>query len=331
MAYKKDLANEKMKLVLGTMEWGRNGLNQKLAESILDEFISSGNVELDSAFMYTEGKSETMIGKANRGNIIFVATKANPWNSLGLQPCSVRAQLNTSLGRLGRPFVEIFYLHAPDIKTAIEDTLQAVYGLHQEGKFKEFGLSNFPAWQVMQIYSVCKSNGWVLPTVYQGMYNAITRDIEYELLPCLRALNIRFYAYNPLAGGILTGRYKYSDKHARPIGRFFSGGCSEIYRKRFWRPEIFAALENIQIALDETYKNSDHGIVSSGHASLRWLEHHSKLSAQYGDTIILGASKLAHVVDNIAGTRGGPLAECIVRAFDEAWLIVKPTCVPYFR
>jgi aflatoxin B1 aldehyde reductase len=87
------------------------------------------------------------------------------------------------------------------------------------GKFKRFALSNYAAWEVMEIYHICKQRGFVLPTVYQGMYNALTRDVERELFPCLRRLGMSFYAYNPLAGGLLTGRYSYDDLQTQPIGR----------------------------------------------------------------------------------------------------------------
>lgn len=99
----------------------------------------------------------------------------------------------------------------------IEDTLAEVNELYKEGKFKSLGLSNFQAWEVAHIYHTCKANGYVTPTVYQGMYNAITRDVEKELLPCLRKLGISFYAYNPLAGGILTGKHHGGEPDA---GRF---------------------------------------------------------------------------------------------------------------
>ena len=103
------------------------------------------------------------------------------------------------------------------LRAGIEDTLAEVHELHKEGKFKSLGLSNFQAWEVAHIYHTCKANGYVTPTVYQGMYNAITRDVEKELLPCLRKLGISFYAYNPLAGGVLTGKHSGGEPEA---GRF---------------------------------------------------------------------------------------------------------------
>ena len=79
---------------------------------------------------------------------------------------------------LRRGCVDLFYLHAPDHATPITETLAAVNAMHQEGKLKEFGLSNFAPWEVMEIHHLCKDAGWIRPTVYQGMYNAVTRRTE---------------------------------------------------------------------------------------------------------------------------------------------------------
>ncbi|KAG9482772.1 hypothetical protein GDO78_011422 [Eleutherodactylus coqui] len=165
---------------------------------------------------------------------VKMATKANPWegkNNLGAE--NVRQQLEASLKRLKTPSVQLFYLHLPDHQTPLEETLAACQELYLEGKFKELGVSNYTSWEVMKIYCICKQNNWVLPTVYQGMYNAITRQVELELLPCLRQLGIRFYAYNPLAGGLLTGRYKYEDKDKEQApSRFFNNKFSGAYMDR---------------------------------------------------------------------------------------------------
>ncbi|XP_059232325.1 aflatoxin B1 aldehyde reductase member 2-like [Mustela nigripes] len=100
----------------------------------------------------------------------------------------------------------------------------------QEGKFVELGLSNYASWEVAEI-CICRNNGWILPTVYQGMYNITTRQVETELFLCLRHFGLRFYAYSPLAGGLLTGKYEDKDGN-QPVGRFFGNNWAEIYRNR---------------------------------------------------------------------------------------------------
>ena len=93
----------------------------------------------------------------------------------------------------------MWYLHGPDRKTPYEDTLRAVNELYKEGKFKRFGISNYMSWEVAEIVGICRANGWVQPTVYQGIYNAVQRKVEPELFPCLRKYGIAFYEFNPRA------------------------------------------------------------------------------------------------------------------------------------
>jgi len=102
--------------------------------------------------------------------------------------------------------------------------------MHSEGKFKTFGLSNFQSWEVAHIYHTMEKNSWVTPSVYQGMYNAITREVERELLPCLQKLGMRFLAYNPLAAGVLTG--KHHGKTPELSGRFKD---NKMYMDRYWK------------------------------------------------------------------------------------------------
>ena len=99
---------------------------------------------------------------------------------------NIEATLNKSLAELGTSSVDIFYLHAPDRSVPFEETLEACNKLYQEGKFKKLGLSNYAAWEVAEIWNVANERGWVKPTVYQAMYNAITRMIDEELVPCCR-------------------------------------------------------------------------------------------------------------------------------------------------
>lgn len=261
---------------------------------------------------------------------VKVATKANPWEGKTLKPDCLRSQLETSLQRLQLKSVDLFYLHAPDHGTPVEETLQACNQLHKEGKFKELGLSNYASWEVAEIYTICKSNNWLLPTVYQGMYNATTRQVETELLPCLRHFGIRFYAYNPLAGGLLTGKYKYEDKDSsqQPTGRFFGNNWAKAYRDRYWKPHHFEGVALVETALREAY-GSDHPNLTS--AALRWIYHHSKLQADQGDGVIIGMSTMEQLQENLKCTEEGPLKPAVVEAFQRAWHLTAHDCPNYFR
>jgi len=320
-------------VVFGTMEFGRR-VNQEDAETMLKMSEDFGVKLLDTAYMYQGGKTELIMGKLDVTRNFTVATKANPWaTKLGLHPSEVRRQLQESLKRLGQSSVDILYLHAPCHKTPIIETLAEVNKLHKEGKFKEFALSNYSAWQVMEIYHLCKGNGWVLPTLYQGMYNPVTRQVEGELFPCLRKLGIRFQAYNPLAGGVLTGKHKFEDEKNNEIktGRFKeaeNNKWAKKYRNRFWHLCHFQTVEKLRVALAKAYPNNDVSLVE---ASLRWMVHHSKLTPE--DGIILGASSIEQLKQNFAAINKPPLDKIVVDVFDEGWIAGSGLniCPLYYR
>ncbi|XP_060235167.1 aflatoxin B1 aldehyde reductase member 3-like isoform X2 [Meriones unguiculatus] len=218
--------------VLGVMDIGWS-----LEESVR-AFLQRGYTEIDTAFVYGDGQCETILGGlglrlGRSGCEVKMATKCIPRIRTSQNLDNIRFQLETSLKRLQCPRVDLFYLHIPDHSTPIEETLQTCHQLHQEGKFVELGVSNYASWEVAEICTICKKNGWIMPTVYQGVYNATTRQVEKELLPCLRHFGLRFYAYSPLAGGLLTGKYKYEIKEEeQPLSRFFGKKYDNFYRDK---------------------------------------------------------------------------------------------------
>ena len=185
------MSTSKIRTILGAMEFSRR-LSLKESETMSKAFAdfqtSTGSkpIELDTAFIYADGKSEEFIGEMGLRlqDKVHIATKANPRIS-SLDATGVRNQLETSLKRLKLDCIQLFYLHSPDHKISITETLKTVNDLYQEKKFKEFGLSNYAARQVAEICTICKNQGWVQPTVYQGMYNCLTRSVEKELFSCL--------------------------------------------------------------------------------------------------------------------------------------------------
>ncbi|XP_025968283.2 aflatoxin B1 aldehyde reductase member 3-like [Dromaius novaehollandiae] len=316
--------------VLGTMEMGRRA-GPEASAAMLRAFLARGLRLLDTAYIYADGSSEQILGTllAADGPPVEIATKANPLQGNTLKPECLRLQLETSLERLGRKSVELFYLHLPDHGTPVEETLRACNELHKEGKFKELGLSNYAAWEVAEICTICKHNKWVMPTVYQGMYNAITRQVETELFPCLRYYGLRFYAYNPLAGGLLTGKYKYEDKDTKqPAGRFFGNDWAQIYRDRYWKKCHFEAIALVEKALKDAYGSNPPSLTS---ATLRWIYNHSKLQGSLGDAVIIGMSNMEQLEQNLDGSEEGPLLPAVVEAFDKAWNLTAHDCPNYFR
>ena len=325
------MPSSEIKIILGTNEFGKR-LNSENSELMVKTFYdfrkNSKPVELDTAHFYGGGKSEEYIGKINSTlkDNIQIATKANPLQNKSLNAASVKNQLETSLKRMKLDCIQIFYLHVPDHETPIFETLKAVNDLYQEKKFKEFGLSNYAAWQVAEICTICENQGWIQPTVYQGMYNCLTRSVEKELFPCLCHFNIRFYAYNPLCGGLLTGKHTSNDSDGK-LHRFSDKVVGEVYRKRYWNKEIFSAVEKITQKLLDFYGTK----VSIAEASIRWLLHHSKLDASSRDGVILGASNVNHIKFNLDCTTKGPLDDEVVLVIDECWNDCCKVCSDYWR
>lgn len=309
-----------MKLVLGTMNFGPQ-LNQQESKDMLNRFLLSGNTEIDTAYVYNNGDTEEILGKILPEldpNSYYIATKVHPRITGRLNREGILLQFNESLRRLNRSSVDILYFHFPDQKTPIDEALDTVAELYEEGKIKEFGLSNYPAWQVVDIYNKCPKHNCPLPSIYQGMYNSLCRNVEPELFPAIREMGIKFYAFNPLAGGLLTGKHEHFDDTPQP-GRFER---LKSYRDRYWKKTYFNAIEYIKISCDKEG-------IPIAEAAYRWLAFHSKLNNN--DAIILGASKLEQMAQNISCLRNGVLPEHIIEAINDAWEIAKPDSPSYFK
>lgn len=239
-------------------------------------------------------------------------------------------QLTTSLKNLKMQSTDIFYLHWPDHKLPLEPTLKTVDELHKKGLFRELGISNYRVDQVEEIFAICEQNGYIKPTVYQGMYNLLTRSIE-ELVPVLRKNGARLYVYNPLAGGLLTGKYKSVQDKPAPKTRFDSaGGLGKRYTDRYWKQSYFDAINHLDKAVQEHLPGK-----TLAEVSLTWLHHHSQLQRDSYDGIIVGQSSATHLHTNLySGTQGSSpelLPSPVLKAIDEAWDIVKADCPPYYR
>ncbi|KAK9781678.1 putative Keto reductase [Seiridium cardinale] len=328
------------KIVFGAMTLGKEGIygaEQARVHSlddggkILDVFKSYGHVEVDTARTYGGGSSEEYLAALDwKSRGLVLDTKLSP---IGNPPkyshssADVRRGLQDSLTALKTDKVDMWYLHAPDHSVPYEETLREVNELYKQGHFKRFGISNYSAWEVAQISEICIRNGWKRPDVYQGVYNALHRAVEPELFPCLRYYNIGFYAFNPLAGGFLTDRYRRDTAvDALEKGSRFDPSKSQgkNYRTRYWNETYFDALDVVRPVAKKLG-------ISTAEAALRWISHHGKLAKEKGDAVIIGASSAQQLEENLSNLEKGPLPEELVRAFDEAWNTAKAVVNPYFR
>lgn len=313
---------KKIKLVLGSMNFGPQ-VNKEEAKTMIEYFLKTGNNEIDTAYVYNEGTTEVMLGEIlpELGiEKLRIATKIHPRITGKLDRDAVITQFSESLKRMGLNQVDILYFHFPDKLTPINSALKECTQLYEQGKIKELGLSNFPAWKVMDIWHLCDKNNWIKPTVYQGMYNSLCRNVEPELFPALRHLGIRFYAYNPLAGGILTGKHKKFEEI--PLSGRFSR--LQSYRNRYWKKNYFEAVNVLLAACQQED-------IYPVDAAFRWLCNHSCLEKNKGDGIIIGASSLTQLEQNINSSGGTVLSENILEAFNDAWNEAKPDSPDYFQ
>lgn len=332
-----------LNIVMGAMTFGSPNTEQARVhdledvKKILDVFQAHGHTEVDTARVYCAGTSEEYLGKINwqeRG--LLMETKLYPTTasealrkhfgmSITHTPEDLRKYLEISLKALNADKIEMFYLHGPDRTTPYEVTLKAINDLYKEGYFKRFGISNYASWEVAEIVTICREKGYIQPTAYQGLYNVIHRNVEPELFPCLRKYGISFYEFNPLGGGLLTGRYTQIDAEAESGSRFDSSRIQgQMYKKRYWNDHFFKALQVIREA-------SEKAGLTMAEVALRWISHHSLMKREYGDSVLIGASSLRHIEQNLVDLEKGPLPEEVVAALDEAWLLVKPFAGPYFH
>ena len=307
-------------LILGTMTFGESVFRPDV-DNFITTFLDSGYDELDTAYVYNDGNCERFLGEvlSDIKRSFKIATKVNPRISGKLDAEAAYKQVNESLERMKLDSVDTVFLHFPDPATPVENVLGAMADLHDQRKYKELGLSNFPAWMVADVWNICDKHDWVKPTVFEGVYNPLTRRAEAELNDCINYYGLRFYAYNPMCGGLLTGRYT-SFFDAPTEGRFTH---RPNYQDRYWKKSFFDGVEVIKTAAEK------HGITST-EATYRWLAYHSMLDGERGDAILIGASKLNHLISNMQTVKAGPLPKDVVEAFEQAWKITQGESPEYF-
>ncbi|EMC93365.1 hypothetical protein BAUCODRAFT_26667 [Baudoinia panamericana UAMH 10762] len=262
---------------------------------------------IDTAALY--GMSEELLGKAKAGDRLTIDTKQKGgFDEIGATKDNVVAQAKHSKEMLGCN-VDIYYIHAPDHKTPLEDTLAGINEVYKSGFFKRFGLSNYKAEDVQKVYDICKEKGYPLPKVYQGNYSAVARKQEELLFPTLRKLGIAFYAYSPMAGGFLT---KTKQQITDGVNRFSNEALGGMYRSMYNKPAYLEALAQWeQIAKDEGCSRAE--------LAYRWVKYNSPLKAEHGDAIIFGASSYEQLEQTLQGLNNGPLSDKAVKAIDGVW------------
>ncbi|MEX2652011.1 MAG: aldo/keto reductase [Acidimicrobiia bacterium] len=200
---------------LGTMTFGAEA-DEATSHALLDRYVESGGSFLDTANVYSRGRSEEIIGRwlARRGGAddLVIATKARFSMSddpadRGAGRAHLEQAVEASLRRLGLDVIDLYQIHAWDPATPIEETLETLNGFVTSGKVNAIGVSNFMGWQLERAILTARHHGWAPVVSLQPQYNLLTRDIELEVVPACLEENIGLLPWSPLGGGWLTGKY----------------------------------------------------------------------------------------------------------------------------
>lgn len=246
-------------LIIGTMNFGKRTPAAE-AERIVARALERGQRYFDTANVYNAGDSERILGRALTGRRASaqIATKVGIGKlgaNEGLAPERIRAALDESLERLGTDYVDLYYLHAPDPKTPLEQTAEAMDLAVKSGKARAWGVSNFASWQITELFQICKTGNFVKPAISQVLYNLLIRQLDLEYFAFAKRYGIHTTIYNPLGGGLLAG--KGLDGKFEPGSRFDG---NKMYQRRYLSDRFFelaraygqlardAGLEPVQLA-----------------------------------------------------------------------------------
>jgi len=292
---------------LGTMMFS-NKTDEAESLRILDFAYENGINFWDTANTYNNGGSEKIVGKALKGRRedIVLATKVfgdmGGMNNKGLSRRNIMSAVDKSLMRLDTDYIDIYYMHAPDYETDIEESLDAMNQLVRNGKIRYVAVSNFASWQVAEIMGICEKRGYAKPVITQNVHNLLARSIEPELVPCIKHYNIGLAIYNPVAAGILAG--KYTGREVISGSRFDN---NKMYQDRYWNEINFNAVDSLIKMAD------DYGM-SLMELAMRWV-----FSNDYVTSVISGVSRLEQLEENIKYVDLEPLSADLLAKCDELW------------
>ncbi len=305
----------------GVMTFGSQ-TDEATARRMVDLCIDSGVNFFDTANVYNKGLSETITGrllKGRRGKVVLASKVRGKMgdgpDESGLSRAAILKAIDGSLERLQTDCIDIYYLHQPDYKVPIEETLAAMDELVKAGKVRYPAVSNFAAWQVAEMHCISQKNGYKPPFVSQPMYNLLARAIEDEYLPFCKRYGVAVVPYNPLAGGLLTGKQA---RESKPIpGTRFDG--NKMYMDRYWHEDDFAAVEELKGIARDAQKT----LVE---LALQWI-----LSRDQVDSVILGASRLEQLQENLKACAGPELSSDVLERCDAVWMHLRGVTPKYNR
>ena len=241
-------------LCLGTMTFG-NATDEKEAQRIVGHAAEAGVNFIDTADVYADGRSESIVGPAIKGkrDHWVLATKGGQKTGpnvtdMGLSRRHLVRAVDASLKRLQADHIDLYYIHRIDTHTAWEQTIATFGDLIRQGKIREWALSNVRAWHIPHIVHLCRQMGVPPPAALQPYYNLMNRQPETELLPVAKFFALGVVPYSPLARGVLTGKYKVNQ--AVPSDTR-AGRQDKRMLEAEWRPESLIIAEKLKAHAEE--------------------------------------------------------------------------------
>ena len=304
------------RLCLGTMPFGLQS-DETQGHAIMDAAAEGGVDFLDTADVYplggdltTAGRTEEIVGRWLKGkrHSFILATKCvgqmgpKPWDQ-GMSRKHILDAVDASLRRLGVDYIDLYQLHGYDPATPIDEALEALDTVVKSGKARYVGVSNWPAYKLARSLGRSEVKNLVRIDSAQPRYNLLFRTFERDLLPLCQEEGVGVIPYNPLAGGLLTGKH---DRAAPPNdGRFTIGRAGSMYQKRYWHEAEFETVEALRALAAEAG-------MSLTTLAVRWVISNSAITAP-----IIGASRPEQLADSLAAGEQGPLPADLKGRLDE--------------
>ncbi len=285
-------------LSLGTMTFGGgmgtvSGVDGRAANELVAHALAAGVNFFDTADVYSNGEAEELLGGAlgRRRADVLVATKGGirfgaGVNEVGSSRVHLTRQLEASLRRLGSDWVDLLYVHVFDEHVDADDLAVTLDGFVQSGKVRYVGASNYPAWRLMQALAVSDRRGSSPFVALQALWNPLARDVEDELVPLVRESGLALVSWSPLAGGLLSGKYRRGAE--RPSGARVSDPASDWFG---------LDAERVYQAVDALAAVADERGATVAQVALAW-----QLARPWLTSVIVGARSVAQLEDNLAAT-----------------------------
>jgi aryl-alcohol dehydrogenase-like predicted oxidoreductase len=278
---------------LGTMTFGEDwgwGSTKDDARKVYDTYRDAGGNFIDTANLYTNGTSETLLGDFMRDHrqSVVLATKytnasaGNDPNAAGNHRKSMVQAVEASLRRLKTDYIDLYWLHIWDQMTPVDEVMRAFDDLVSQGKVLYIGVSDAPAWWIAQANTLADLRGWTRFIGLQIEYSLIERTVERELIPMAKAFHLGLVAWSPLAGGLLSGKYHSGSaagaRYTTEFGKAFLRTGERVDR-------IVSALKKVSQQVDR----------SPAQVALAWLRHR-----EIPVIPIVGARRVSQLQDNLA-------------------------------